>query len=205
MVQSYRTIRKELETYSRELKDKPELVVISKVDLGDMDHAREIARDFARSVGIPEPMLISALAREGIDTLKNYLIENIPQRIVRDDSEIIHGKKYDFTARLPDDERAWQLTRDDRGNFIIHGERIEQIVRMTDTANADAVDRIYDILEKTRIAHTIVKRYREEAASRDLKANFFVGSEDIKFPRLFISGKSFRLENILMRAVDAGQ
>ncbi len=64
-VANYRTIRGELERYSRALASRPEIVVLTKIDLTGADEARG---RFVGETGI-EPMAISAVTGQGIPAL----------------------------------------------------------------------------------------------------------------------------------------
>jgi GTP-binding protein len=64
-VENYHTIRKELELHSRELAEKPEVVVMSKSELTDSDEARQrLERDLGRDV-----LAISAVTGQGLAKL----------------------------------------------------------------------------------------------------------------------------------------
>jgi GTP-binding protein len=64
-VANYRTIRQELEHYSPSLAQRPELLVITKLDLtGAGDEAERISRELCR-----EPILVSAVTGKGIPQL----------------------------------------------------------------------------------------------------------------------------------------
>ncbi len=75
--QNYRTIREELAGYSPELAEKPELIVVSKVDLlGDDDLARDVVQDLCAQLrlGADQPVLaISSVSGEGVPALLEAL------------------------------------------------------------------------------------------------------------------------------------
>lgn len=63
--------------------------------------------------------------------------------------------------------------------WTISGKRIEQIVRMTDFANPEAVMRVYDILERLGMIRKVESQLTKicESQGRD-NSFFFEGSED---------------------------
>jgi GTP-binding protein len=68
-VDNYRTIREELHAFSPALAEKPELVVLSKVDLVDADERARAIRRFATAVGLAgdeAPAVISGATGEGV-------------------------------------------------------------------------------------------------------------------------------------------
>ena len=71
MLYKYDLVRQELATYSDVLAAKPEIVVISKIDLGD-EATVEATRAAFRARGI-EPLAVSAMTGEGLEGLPELL------------------------------------------------------------------------------------------------------------------------------------
>jgi GTP-binding protein len=75
-VKNYHTIRHELAQYSRALAERPELVVVTKMDVtGALDASTRIARELGREV-IP----ISAVTGQGIPQLIHRIIDRLDRR-----------------------------------------------------------------------------------------------------------------------------
>lgn len=70
-LRGYRTINDELALYGKNLADKPQVVVLNKMDIPE---AAELAEIFVREARLGTCLRISAATRIGIDTLKNYLL-----------------------------------------------------------------------------------------------------------------------------------
>src|SRR4051794_21721130 len=82
-VRNYRMIRRELEQYSPALADRPELVVVTKMDLTDAAEARDrIARELGREV-----LAISAVTGSGIPQLLHTIRERLKERPAPSDDE----------------------------------------------------------------------------------------------------------------------
>jgi GTP-binding protein len=77
MLYKYDLVRQELATYSDLLAAKPEIVVISKIDLGD-EEMIEATRAAFRARGI-EPLAVSALTGEGLEGLPEWLRERVSE------------------------------------------------------------------------------------------------------------------------------
>ncbi|MDR3620652.1 MAG: GTPase ObgE [Paludisphaera borealis] len=103
-VRNYRMIRKELEQYSPALAERPELVVVTKLDLTGADEARDrIAAELGREV-----LAISAVSGKGIPILLNAIREGLKNRPRPEDVEsppaeappvkILPGKKPSVAA-----------------------------------------------------------------------------------------------------------
>lgn len=61
----YKVIRKELELYSQNLAEKPEVIALNKIDALSQEEAEKFAKKFEKKTG-KKPFLISAIARKGV-------------------------------------------------------------------------------------------------------------------------------------------
>ncbi|HUT43689.1 MAG TPA: Obg family GTPase CgtA, partial [Desulfobacterales bacterium] len=68
----YNTINKELAMYSKGLAEKPQLVVLNKLDIPDADAAANIFKSAAKDKKV---LLISAINGTGIDELKSQIVK----------------------------------------------------------------------------------------------------------------------------------
>lgn len=70
------------------------------------------------------------------------------------------------------------------GNYVFQasGKRLEQIVRMTDFENMEAVMRVYDILDKMGVMKDVNKQLKKilTAEGKD-NSYFFEGSQELDF------------------------
>ena len=69
---AYTTVNKELAMYNQELTEKPQIVVLNKMDLPD---AREAAKKFQAAIKEKQVILISALTGQGVENLKSKIIQ----------------------------------------------------------------------------------------------------------------------------------
>jgi len=77
-VKAYRTVRKELESYSPSLTEKPELVLLTKVDAMTDPSGAEALEEYLDKEGIRN-MRISSVTGEGLDKLKEVLWEMVSE------------------------------------------------------------------------------------------------------------------------------
>jgi GTP-binding protein len=70
----YTTVNRELHLYSRSLAQKPQLVVLNKIDL---PHAHAGLTAFRQQSPVTQTLALSAITREGIDALIRALIEQL--------------------------------------------------------------------------------------------------------------------------------
>jgi hypothetical protein len=82
--------------------------------------------------------------------------------------------------------------------FKASSERLEQIVRMTDFSNLEAVARVYDVLEKMWVMKTIEKELEKINKQEKLdNSAFFEWNDDEMFsPKVIIAGKEIPLDNL---------
>ncbi len=69
---AYNTVNKELAMYNQKLTEKPQIVVLNKIDLPDV---REAAKKFQNAVKEKQVILISALTGKGIQDLNSKIIQ----------------------------------------------------------------------------------------------------------------------------------
>jgi len=77
VVDSYKIIRKELENYSAKLKDKLEIIAISKSDILTDDEIEEKVLSIQKQVKDSKVFIISAVSRKGIEDLLREVKKNI--------------------------------------------------------------------------------------------------------------------------------
>jgi GTP-binding protein len=158
---AYRTIRKELATYSPELALRPEVIALTKIEgLDDeiiamqMDALRKEAGESA------EIYAISAQAHKGIKevlrALRAKVVEarQLEQEIEQDDDEMpVIGLTGVQAAN------AWRVTKNEEtGHFVVTGEKIEKFARRTNLDNYEAVNRLRDIMKKLGIMHELTRQ-----------------------------------------------
>ncbi|QKK09130.1 MAG: GTPase ObgE [Planctomycetota bacterium] len=95
-IEHYRAIREELLQYSAQLAEKPELVVLSKMDLfEDEDARREAVKSFSRSLraegATTEVLPVSGVTREGLQPLLERLWSMLGTSSVKTDSWSVPG------------------------------------------------------------------------------------------------------------------
>lgn len=71
-LKAYDTVNKELAMYNQKLTEKPQLVVLNKMDLPDV---REAAKKFQTALKEKQVIFISALTGQGIENLKSKIIQ----------------------------------------------------------------------------------------------------------------------------------
>lgn len=142
-IEAYRIINRELELYSPELSQKPQIVAANKIDLPE---ARERLDGFIQALG-PEVTVvpISAVTGEGVQELLHKVaarLEEIgePEPVTRPDPAFKE-------TRYRGEEAPFTITVED-GVYVVAGKRVERLVAMTDLDNDEAVRRLQWIFRK---------------------------------------------------------
>ena len=203
--QDYEDIRKELWLFSPNLLEKQEIIVFSKWDLLDSEMKDHIVSEFQKIYPDKKYFIISAATGEGIEELKDYLVENIipvslsqlpSQKGEINSQEDTERKVYDLYGREDDPKQVqieyiWDLL------FRASGKRLEQIVRMTDFENGEAVMRVYNVLEKLWVMRGVEKKL-ETVMKEEWRDNsfFFEGGDDNIMPKILVWNKEIPLEKL---------
>ncbi len=138
-------INKELEAFNEKLMKKPMIVIANKMDL---PNAKENLEEFKKKVDL-EVFEVSAATNKGLDKVINRLadiLDTIPSNPLYDDSQIESHILYKFKKEEP-----FTITRDDDGTWVISGDEVEKIFKMTKFTSDEAVYRFAKKLRRMGI------------------------------------------------------
>ena len=199
--QDYEDIRKELEYFSPLLKDKEEIIVFSKSDLLDDEMKEFMVSEFKAKFN-KKLFVISAATWENIPELIDYLIDNYSrEQIVKSENLNIPTEVKVYDLKENSDPRRVRVEHLEWYKFRASWERLEQIVRMTDFTNLEAVARVFDVLEKMWVVKILEKKL-EDLVLKTGKDNssFFEWNDDEegdKFaPKIVIAWKEIPLDSL---------
>jgi GTPase len=160
---SYLAIRSELEKYSPTLIDRPEIIVLTKIEGLDKEMI-DMQIDSLRKIVKNTPILsMSAVAHIGTKEVLRLLRKKVDEQkslaaVVEEDSveeiQTISLNK----AQLSE---AWQVERieeDENIHFVVSGEKIEKFARRTDFGNYEAENRLRHIMDKLGISRELRRR-----------------------------------------------
>lgn len=193
----YTDIRKELELFSPDLANKEEIVVFSKADLLDKEMKEFIVSEFKTRFN-KKVFVISAATWEGVTELIDFLIDNYSKEVSKDIDknqikEIkIYDLKWNVNPKEVSVEYIWDFT------FKASGVRLEQIIRMTDFDNREALLRVYDVLDKLwvmRIIEPELKKLLEESW-KDNAFFFEWNEEEAVNPKVIIAWREIALDKL---------
>lgn len=138
--EDYITINKELQEYNMRLLERPQIIVANKMDMPDAAENLEV---FKEQLQEDYPIFpVSALTRTGLRDLLYAVadkLETTPEFPLEEVEEEagVHRVLYKHEA----DERQYYISRDSDGSFILTGDGIEKLFKMTDFSRDESVQR----------------------------------------------------------------
>ncbi len=197
--QDYEDIRKELEYFSPELAKKEEIIWLSKADLLDSEMKKFILWEFKKRYPNKKVFIISSATWEWVEELKDYFIDNFAKQSEETD---LKEKNIKIISLFDDDSdkdaRNTVLKYLWNYEFEATWNRIEQIVRMTDFSNPEAVSRVIDVLEKIWIMKKIESKLNKISEEEKLDNSSFFEWNDSELisPKLFIAWREISLDKL---------
>lgn len=135
--QDFKTISEELAKYNANIKNKPQVLIASKIDVAqeneDIKKLEKIAKDNKLKL-----FKISSVTGEGIDDLMNYLVELI-EKIPK--SDYYTNNQNDFNkvkVYTLEKEEAFTVTRE-KDKFVVTGKAVDNIIRRVNIADNESL------------------------------------------------------------------
>ncbi len=162
---AYKTIRKELKNYAVDLRDRPEIIAITKID-GLDDDIVQMQIDALKKVAKATPIFaISSTAHKGLTevlrALRAKVQENKERVVVAEEEEEIET----ISLGAKEKSDAWTVEKvteeGDTPHFVVRGEKIEKFARTTNFGSYDGLNRLRDIMKKLGIAHELRRQGAE--------------------------------------------
>ncbi|MGC8780193.1 MAG: GTPase ObgE [Anaerolineae bacterium] len=156
-VGDYEAINLELRLFNPALAAKPQVVVLNKLDLPEVQALWPALAARLAALGVSEPMAISAATGEGVPALLRRvaaLLARLPAPFVG--AEAAAAPERPIAA--PTEDKSFTITREPDGAYRVQGPYIERIVKMTRWEYYDAVMRFQRILEALGITEALIAR-----------------------------------------------
>jgi GTP-binding protein len=154
----YNIVRKELKAYSPDLAERPEIVVLTKVESLDAEITADLTAQLKKVAPRGTPVFaVSALSGEGMKQLLFAAKDAVAAARAAKPESVSPEDEALPVLTLEDDGQAWQVEKSGR-RFVVTGRRIEQFARRTDFANEEGVQRLRHIMKKTGIMHELIRQ-----------------------------------------------
>ena len=130
--EDYLTIRKELETFSKKLIDKKEIIIANKMDI---DTAKDNLEKFKSKFKDIEIFEIEAINNKGLDKVIDrlqYLVDNTEDDVLFEDNIQEKHVLYKFKKELP-----FTINKVN-DMYVVSGEKVEKLMKMTNFNTEEA-------------------------------------------------------------------
>jgi GTP-binding protein len=142
-VAAYETVRHELEQYGHGLAERPEIIVMNKVDLPEARGQAEAFRDVFKG---DQTFLISGATSEGTRDLLQTLLRML-QDVARPQAEAASDGA-DIPVLRPKGRERLDIEAMEEGVFVIRGERAEQDALMLGQSGNEALEELQSRLQR---------------------------------------------------------
>ncbi|MCI2947713.1 GTPase ObgE [Staphylococcus caledonicus] len=140
-IEDYQVINKELLNYKQRLEERPQIIVANKMDIPEAQENLERFKKELASDAIVVP--VSTITRDNIDQLlytimdKSDEVKDIDFSVEKDEEVGVNRVLYKHTPS----QDKFTITRDDDGAYVVSGNAIERMFKMTDFNSDPAVRR----------------------------------------------------------------
>lgn len=154
---TYVAVKGELAAYQTDLTDRPEIVVLNKIDGLDDEIIADLSSQLQAVVPAGTKIhAISALSGIGLKELL-YAVKDVVTAVRQAAALATEAVDHSLPVlTIEDTSDEWQVTRDDH-LFIVRGQKIESFARRTSFDNEEGVQRLRDIMRKLGIMHQLVR------------------------------------------------
>ncbi|HDK7812112.1 TPA: GTPase ObgE [Staphylococcus aureus] len=140
-IEDYKVINQELAAYEQRLEDRPQIVVANKMDLPESQDNLIL---FKEEIGEDVPVIpVSTITRDNIDQLLYAIADELEEykdvdfTVEEEESVGINRVLYKHTPS----QDKFTISRDDDGAYVVSGNAIERMFKMTDFNSDPAVRR----------------------------------------------------------------
>ena len=147
-INDYEIIINELKAYDERLLKKPSVIIASKMDL---DGAKQNLETFKKKYPNEKIYPISSIYNEGIDVLIKDLNELVKTSASVVEEDMNNFKEYKFVS-----EKPFTIAKED-GIWVVKGEKVEQLFKMTRFTEDESVLRFAHKLKKIGVEEALTK------------------------------------------------
>jgi GTPase len=149
-------LREELRQHDPTLLERPQLIVINKVDLPDAQAMAELVVDQLEAAG-EEVLVTSAVSGAGLDVLRYRLGELVAgERARLGPVRTQETVDEEVLLRLIPQGPDFEVSRDDAGRFQVTGERVERWVQMLPLEDWEAVRYLQGRMRRAGVERELV-------------------------------------------------
>jgi GTPase len=153
-VEDFHQINRELKLYNLKLEERPQIVAANKMDLPE---AKENLRRFQEQVPGVSVYEISAATRQGVQELMHAvadLLETLPDKPTVEEVAEVEER---VVFRAEKEPEPFEISRDNEV-YVVSGEKIEKLVRMTNLNSYDSIQRFARMMRSMGVDEALRKR-----------------------------------------------
>src|SRR6266496_4662156 len=151
----FQTINQELREYDEQLAQRPQIVVLNKMDLPEAQERWPALKAQVEKAGYPV-FAISAASHQGTEELMQFTAQRLNE-IRREEAEreaVQVNTEMPGTVLRPQPEDAFTVSKDG-DTYHVRDKRVERVVSMTDLENEEGMDRLQVTLRKMGVTKAL--------------------------------------------------
>lgn len=143
--EDYVSINNELETYNLRLLERPQIIVANKMDMPEAEEhlaafKEKLAAEYDEYDDMPQIFPVSTLAKQGLDSLLDAtanLLASTDEFLIYDESD--YQVEDEVYYGFSEEEKAFEITRDDDASWVLSGEKLERLFVMTNMERDESI------------------------------------------------------------------
>lgn len=143
--EDYVSINNELETYNLRLLERPQIIVANKMDMPEAEEhlaafKEKLAAEYDEFDDMPQIFPVSTLAKQGLDSLLDAtanLLASTDEFLLYDESD--YQVEDEVYYGFSEEEKAFEITRDDDASWVLSGEKLERLFVMTNMERDESI------------------------------------------------------------------
>lgn len=153
--QDFQTINQELHEYDEQLAQRPQIVVLNKMDLPEAQQLWPALKAQAEKAGYPV-FAISAASHQGTEELMQFAAHRLHELRQEEAERIAQSVTTEASGVVlrPQPEDAFTVSEEE-GIYIVRGKRVERAVGMTDLENEEGMDRLQVTLRRMGVTKAL--------------------------------------------------
>lgn len=154
---AYLTVQKELKSYKTDLTNRPQIVVLTKIEGLDEDMIEDRMEELRPLLPKDAPLMaISALNKQRIKPLLYEIKDQVNKARERQVTEQNQNDEIPI-YKIDPEQLPWRVIKRNDG-FLVRGRKIERFAARTDFGNEEGVRRLRDIMKKMGIMREIERQ-----------------------------------------------
>jgi GTPase len=150
----YVTINEELKKYNEDLTTRPQIIIANKMDIPEAEENLVVFKE-----KIPadiDVFPISAITRDGLQDVLYAIADKLDE--IPKTEKPVEEQTERVVYRFEESEKPFEITRDPDGAFVLYGEPIEKLFKMTDFNRDEAARRFSRQMRAMGVDEALRKR-----------------------------------------------